>query len=129
MLYFFSCPHGSYGAHCQKSCLLSKTKYIEILACKNGWYGPGCKTPCGHCFGSEVCHHINGSCPGNCTDGYSGETCSNSMFYFLWLKHHIDFKNMLFKFKFIYQKRKITTLLNNYALFGIEFFRSYPDPE
>nr|XP_022312103.1 receptor-type tyrosine-protein phosphatase U-like [Crassostrea virginica] len=46
--------------------------------CDNGSYGPGCDVPCGHCFGSDICHHINGSCPGNCTDGYTGEKCTEA---------------------------------------------------
>lgn len=52
------------------------TKQFYRLACENGRYGFGCVTPCGHCFGSDVCNHINGSCPGNCSDGYAGETCT-----------------------------------------------------
>ncbi|XP_078330015.1 receptor-type tyrosine-protein phosphatase alpha-like [Crassostrea virginica] len=54
------------------------SKSFYRLACENGRYGSGCGTPCGHCFGSDICHHINGSCPGNCTDGYTGETCSEA---------------------------------------------------
>ena len=30
------------------------------------------------CNGSDVCFNTNGSCPGICADGYSGEKCTNS---------------------------------------------------
>ena len=63
---------------------LFKTLINKYLACRNGWYGPDCGTPCGHCFGSDICHHINGSCPGNCTDGYyTGEKCIDGELYFI----------------------------------------------
>ena len=51
----------------------------KYLACENGWYGPGCETACGYCFGSDICHHINGSCPTNCRDGYTGRKCDTGM--------------------------------------------------
>lgn len=51
----------------------------KYLACENGWYGPGCETTCGHCFGSDICHHISGSCPTNCSDGYTGRKCDTGM--------------------------------------------------
>ena len=57
------------------------TKQFYRLACENGRYGSGCETPCGYCFGSDVCHHINGSCPGNCSDGYTGEKCTEGESY------------------------------------------------
>lgn len=76
---------------------MSNINCIELLAYKNGQYGSGCETPWGYCFVSDACNHTNGSCPGNCTDGYTEETCSNDISYFLWLKYNIVFKDMLFK--------------------------------
>ena len=61
------------------------TKQFYRLACENGRYGSGCKISCGHCFGSDVCHHINGSCPGNCSDGFTGETCTEGKSFQSWV--------------------------------------------
>ena len=109
---YLDCRNGWYGSGCETPCghcfgqleklSMSKINCIELLAYKNGWYSSGCETPCGYCF--------SGSCPGNCSDGYTEETCSNDISYFLWLKYNIVFKDMLFKVRFISLKRKITTL-------------------
>ena len=44
-------------------------------ACQEGKYGPDCKRDCGFCYRSDVCLHTNGSCPGNCIAGYTGDRC------------------------------------------------------
>lgn len=44
--------------------------------CALGHYGPACWSQCGHCFGSDVCFHTNGSCPGICEDGYVEDKCT-----------------------------------------------------
>lgn len=63
---------------------LLQTKSFHRLACDSGLYGPGCETPCGHCFESDICHHINGNCPGNCSDGYSGDKCTDGEIYLVY---------------------------------------------
>ena len=52
-------------------------------ACDDGWYGPSCQNQCGPCFGTDVCFHTNGSCPGNCSDGFNGDKCLDSKLYML----------------------------------------------
>lgn len=47
------------------------------LACNATWYGAGCKFQCGHCFGEDKCHHVNGSCLLGCQEGFTGDLCLN----------------------------------------------------
>eukprot|EP00105_Crassostrea_gigas_P041322 XP_019925470.1 PREDICTED: receptor-type tyrosine-protein phosphatase T isoform X2 [Crassostrea gigas] len=39
-------------------------------------FGERCSSSCGHCLGSEQCHHINGTCMNGCASGYEGELCT-----------------------------------------------------
>lgn len=51
--------------------------------CQPGWYGEDCKLRCGHCLGTEPCHHINGSCQRGCQDNYITDWCSTCKKYVL----------------------------------------------
>lgn len=44
--------------------------------CEGGMYGDNCSVPCGNCFRSEQCHHINGTCLNGCDSGYQGLPCT-----------------------------------------------------
>lgn len=48
---------------------------ILCAECATGYYGTACLNRCGHCFEFDVCFHINGSCPGNCSEGFKGDKC------------------------------------------------------
>ena len=64
--------------------------------CDDGWYGPACQNRCGHCFGTDVCLNTDGSCPGNCSDGFTGDTCLDGKLYMLintFGKLYINFLN------------------------------------
>ncbi|XP_062574207.1 receptor-type tyrosine-protein phosphatase epsilon-like [Saccostrea cucullata] len=38
-------------------------------------YGPGCNLSCGYCL-NTTCHHINGTCPYGCSNGYVNLNCT-----------------------------------------------------
>ena len=56
---------------------------ILCAECATGYYGTACLNRCGHCFGFDVCLHTNGSCPGNCSDGYIGDKCIDRKLYMI----------------------------------------------
>lgn len=66
------------------------------LACDATWYGAGCKSQCGHCFGEDNCHHVNGSCLLGCQEGFTGDFCFKRKFCI----HNVD-KRFLYKKKTI----------------------------
>ena len=81
--------------------------HLSLLECELGWYGPDCNVSCGNCNGSDVCFRTNGSCPGICSDGYTGDKCIASELDQLVYRHSCvpDFLTfdscMMMKFKFI----------------------------
>ena len=50
--------------------------------CSNNTYGLHCILTCGNCRNGQQCHHVTGTCPQRCVQGYHGEKCdtSNSVF-------------------------------------------------
>lgn len=46
-----------------------------LTDCDENMFGERCSSSCGHCLGSEQCHHINGTCMNGCASGYEGELC------------------------------------------------------
>ena len=70
---------------------------IWCVECTNGYYGAACINLCGHCFGLDVCFHTNGSCPGNCRDGYIGRKCTDRELYTI-----LFMKNLSFFFFFLF---------------------------
>lgn len=50
------------------------------LVCDGGMYGDNCNVPCGSCYESKQCHHINGMCLNGCTRGYQGLLCTTGEF-------------------------------------------------
>lgn len=49
---------------------------LKLLACTDGMYGDNCSTPCGHCFESQQCDNVNGTCLNGCDSGYKGISCT-----------------------------------------------------
>lgn len=47
------------------------------VVCEPGLYGADCALKCGYCLRSEPCHHINGSCPWGCQEGFTGDMCNS----------------------------------------------------
>lgn len=50
--------------------------FSSFIDCSKNMYGKNCSIPCGHCFNSEQCHHINGTCMNGCDSGYKGFNCT-----------------------------------------------------
>ena len=50
---------------------------LYLIACKNNTWGPGCYLNC-HCV-SGSCHHVNGTCESGCEQGWTGDTCQESV--------------------------------------------------
>ncbi|ESO87589.1 hypothetical protein LOTGIDRAFT_166470 [Lottia gigantea] len=95
------CLIGFYGESCSQRC--NNNQYCKISTdcnhitgycnngCQTGWTGPKCNLVCNsgtfgdncqqkcHCYGTDVCHHVTGSCPGTgrlkCEEGWSGDSC------------------------------------------------------
>lgn len=53
---------------------------LSFLACSQNMYGGNCSKSCGHCFNSEPCHNINGTCMDGCDSGYNGSKCTEGEF-------------------------------------------------
>lgn len=51
-----------------------------ISACNKGFYGEDCNETCGHCHGTNQCHHVNGTCSSGCAAGYQGDNCKTRMY-------------------------------------------------
>lgn len=49
----------------------------HFAACEVGTYGENCSNQCGHCFETEQCHHINGTCMNGCDSGFHGLLCTD----------------------------------------------------
>lgn len=60
--------------------ILTKTNIVLFFneGCDSGEYGENCSIPCGYCFESEQCNHINGTCMNGCDSGYQGVLCTES---------------------------------------------------
>ena len=57
------------------------TKLVQIfLECETGYFGPDCKSECGHCLNASQCHRGNGTCLRGCSPGYIGSFCRESTF-------------------------------------------------
>lgn len=48
-----------------------------FTACEVWTYGENCSKQCGHCFETEQCHHINGTCMNGCDSGFHGLLCTD----------------------------------------------------
>ena len=58
------------------------TKLVQIfLECETGYFGPDCKSECGHCLNASQCHRGNGTCLRGCSPGYIGSFCRESIFF------------------------------------------------
>ena len=61
---------------------------IFFIECDKGMFGNECTRTCGHCFGEEECHHINGTCLKGCKDGLQGTMCiKGKLFCVHYIKH------------------------------------------
>eukprot|EP00105_Crassostrea_gigas_P041534 XP_019925682.1 PREDICTED: receptor-type tyrosine-protein phosphatase epsilon isoform X2 [Crassostrea gigas] len=96
-LLFIACLNGTFGLNCQYNCsgncldeepcnstdgtCTSCSPGWDTVWCNKtcdaAWYGAGCKFQCGHCFGEDNCHHVNGSCLFGCQKGFTGDLCFN----------------------------------------------------
>lgn len=47
-----------------------------LTDCDERMFGERCSSSCGHCLGSEQCHHINGTCMNGCASGYESDFCT-----------------------------------------------------
>ena len=61
--------------------LIAKLKEVISIECLfadcvAGMYGYDCSSPCGRCQAGDVCHHVDGRCPGACLAGYRGDKCN-----------------------------------------------------
>ena len=95
------CKPGYYGSHCQKKCSLNCAKYDDRSelsglclqqngacewGCVHGWYGASCSLQCNStCKG---CDRLTAKCE-TCIEGYYGDYCETSKFYFYITHAHI----------------------------------------
>ena len=58
--------------------------FVSNKACCNNMYDLHCMLTCGNCSNGQQCHHVTGTCPKGCIQGYDGDKCdtSNSFFFF-----------------------------------------------
>uniref|UniRef100_A0A4W5LRA5 Platelet endothelial aggregation receptor 1 n=1 Tax=Hucho hucho TaxID=62062 RepID=A0A4W5LRA5_9TELE len=87
------CRHGTYGLHCEHTCLCQDTHTLSChplkgeCTCQPGWaglycnetcargyYGHGCLEPC-LCVNGGVCDSVSGCC--HCAPGYMGVHCES----------------------------------------------------
>ena len=49
----------------------------SFVECADGNYGPGCSGTCGSCAGGDsACNHIDGTCAGGCSPGWTTGLCN-----------------------------------------------------
>lgn len=53
-----------------------KNEHFFVSECLDQTYGQECQQICGNCKNKEPCHHVNGSCPDGCDNGYYGNKCN-----------------------------------------------------
>ena len=59
--------------------LLQIINYSSSLGCDDFQYGVNCHMTCGHCKDDAMCDPKDGSCPGPCVPGFTGELCNTRM--------------------------------------------------
>lgn len=55
--------------------MLTKANDMLFPECSPGTFGENCNGQC-RCDGGSPCDPVSGRCPGECEEGYEGETCS-----------------------------------------------------
>lgn len=51
---------------------------LLLTECENKSYGENCGMVCGKCKDNESCNHKDGTCPNGCSDGWTGNKCTDS---------------------------------------------------
>ncbi|KAK3607540.1 hypothetical protein CHS0354_025797 [Potamilus streckersoni] len=86
------CPSGFYGEKCEKRCnvnchaseitknVCDRDSGYCVQGCNAKWYNEFCQSPCSATCVEDRCHQDSGVCLLGCVTGFTGDTCSLSIY-------------------------------------------------